>query len=60
MSDKIHLVDDESEDEHFSVHSNDGDDTENLDTSTTKILQPSDPQVQIKLIFFKGLSIDVN
>ena len=60
MSDKIHLVDDESEEEHFSVHSNDGDDTENLDTYTTKILQPSDPQVQIKLIFFKGLSIDVN
>ena len=60
MSDKIHLVDDESEDEHFSVHSNDGDDTENLDNSTTKILQPSDPQVPFKLIFLKGLSIDVN
>ena len=54
MSDKIQLVDDESEDEHFSVHSNDGEDPENLDTSTTRILQPPDPQVPIKLIILSS------
>ena len=48
MSDKIRLVENDSEDEHFSVHSNEQEDEGRLDTSSSKILQPPDPQVPLR------------